>query len=58
MAISRSFDKKAPSQRPVDYFNCVPFGGARGLKHEPVPDQNKSGPLREKIFGRKDLSKK
>jgi hypothetical protein len=58
MAVSRSFDKKAPSQNPVKFFECEQFGGARGLKHQPVPDKIASGPVREKIYGRPDLSKK
>lgn len=59
MAISRSFSKKAPSQNPVAFFECKQHGGAEPStsKNQSVPDKLSSGPQREKIYGRKDLSK-
>lgn len=57
MAISKSHSKKAPNQNPVDFYKSTQFGGATGKATQRVPDQLKGGPMREKIFGRKDLSK-
>ena len=54
MAVSRTINKKAPSQQPVDFFACKQQGGAYG-KAEKVGDKLKSGEMREKIWGRKSL---
>ena len=56
MAVSRSSTKKAPSQNPVDTFKCVQQGGTDG-RAQRVPDKLSGGPQREKIYGRKNLSK-
>ena len=56
MAVSRSHSKKEPSQNPVSFFECQQQGGTHG-KPTRVPDKLKSGTMREKIYGRKDLSK-
>jgi len=56
MAISRGFSKKAPSQQPVDFFKGQQQGGTHG-KPTRVGDRLQGGPLRETIYGRKDLSK-
>lgn len=52
MAIDRSSHKKAPSQNPVDFAMSKQQGGAYG-KPQNVPDVLKSGPQREKVFGKK-----
>lgn len=58
MAVSRSHTKKSPSQNPVAFFECKQSGGASpGSKGSGVPDKLTSGTQREKIYGRKDLSK-
>jgi hypothetical protein len=56
MAVTRSNEKKAPSQNPVDTFKCVQQGGAHG-KPTKVGDKLQGGPMREQIYGRKTLSK-
>lgn len=56
MAISRGFSKKAPSQQPVDFFKGQQQGGTHG-KPTRVGDRLQGGPLRETIYGRKDLSR-
>lgn len=56
MAISRDISKKAPSQNPVDFYKLQQQGGAQG-KSTRVPDQLTGGPMIEKVFGKKDLSK-
>lgn len=50
MAISRDHAKKQPSQNPVDFYMGKQQGGAYG-KGGSVPDQLKSGPMREKVMG-------
>ncbi len=58
MAISRgAAAKKAPNQNPVDFYQGKQFGGAEGKGAQRVPDKLTSGAQREKIYGRKDLSK-
>jgi hypothetical protein len=59
MAVSRSINKKAPSQNPVDFFECKQHGGADAgtTKAQHVPDKLSSGSQREKIYGRANLSK-
>lgn len=57
MAISRSATKKSPSQNPVAFFEGKQSGGADGKSSYKAPDKLSSGTQREKIFGRKDLSK-
>lgn len=57
MAVSRDSTKKSPSQAPKDFFACEQSGGAHGAKTV-QPDKSASGPLREQIYGRKDLGKK
>ena len=57
MAISREkYDKKAPTQNPVDFFKGETQGGTDG-KAQKIPDKLSGGPVREKIYGRDDLSK-
>ena len=56
MAVSRSIQRKAPSQAPVDFFECKQAGGTHGGTGK-APEKSRSGPLREKIMGRKDLAK-
>lgn len=56
MAVSRSHSKKAPSQQPSDFFKCQQQGGTHG-KPTRVGDRLQGGPVREQIYGRKDLSK-
>lgn len=57
MAVSRSFSKKSPSQNPVKFFEGAQSGGADGKSSYKAPDKLSSGTQREKVFGRKDLSK-
>jgi hypothetical protein len=62
MAVSRTSSKKAPSQSPVDFFNCKQaggsgVGGSTAAVSGKVGDKLKSGPLREKIYGRSNLGK-
>jgi hypothetical protein len=57
MAVARSIQKKSPSQAPADFFSCKQSGGTHGGTAI-MPDKQKSGSLREKIFGRKTLGKK
>ena len=56
MAINRGFSKKAPSQAPTKFFECQQQGGAHGSPTK-VGDRLTDGPMREKIYGRKSLSK-
>lgn len=55
MAISKSHAKKSPSQNPVDFYELKQAGGAEGKNPAKVPDKLKSGAMREKVYGRKDL---
>ena len=59
MAISRTFAKKAPNQRPMDFYACKQNGVSMpkdvGAKSPAIPVRLVSGPMREKIDGRKDL---
>lgn len=54
--ISRSHGKKAPSQNPVAFYKSEQQGGAEG-KPSSVPQKLTGGPMREKIYGRKDLGR-
>ena len=56
MAVTRSSSKKAPSQLPVNFFECKQEGGTHG-KAQRVPDVMKSGKMREAVHGRKNLGK-
>ena len=56
MAISREHSKKAPSQNPTDFYKLQQQGGAQG-KPTRVPDELSGGPMVEKVYGKKDLSK-
>jgi len=56
MAINRGFSKKAPSQAPTKFFECQQQGGAHGSPTK-VGDRLTDGPMREKIYGRKSLSR-
>ena len=51
MAISKDHAKKQPSQNPVDFYMCKQSGGPYG-KAGSVPDQLKSGAMREKVMGK------
>jgi hypothetical protein len=50
MAISRSHDKKSPSQNPTSFYKGEQQGGAYG-KATSVPDKLTGGPMREKVYG-------
>jgi hypothetical protein len=54
MAISKSHDKKSPSQNPVAFFKMEQQGGAYG-KPTKVGDMLTGGPMNEKIMGRPNL---
>jgi hypothetical protein len=56
MAMKIKSGKKAPSQNPVSFYQGDDKGGAYG-KPEAVPDRLPSGPMREKLYGRPNLSK-
>lgn len=56
MAVSRSHSKKAPTQAPTPFFECQQQGGTHG-KPTTVGDRLRSGTMREKVYGRKNLSK-
>lgn len=56
MAMSRTHGKKSPSQNPVAFFGCKQSGGSKGGTGK-VADKLSSGSQREKIYGRKNLSK-
>ena len=56
MAVSRDIERKAPSQSPQDFFQCEQSGGAHGSTSK-APEKSTSGPLREKIYGKPELSK-
>jgi hypothetical protein len=56
MAISKTHGKKAPSQNPVDFFKLQQQGGKYGQPTK-VGDKLTGGPMRELIFGRKNLGK-
>lgn len=54
MAISKTHDKKSPTQNPVDFYQSKQFGGAPGgSSKKSVPDQLSGGPMREKVMGNK-----
>lgn len=54
MAVSRSHDKKSPTQSPVDFYKSKQFGGAPGgSQKQSVPDQLTGGPQRENVLGKK-----
>lgn len=55
MAVSRSHDKKSPSQNPVGFYKLEQQGGAYG-KPTKVGDTLSGGPMMEKIYGRPNLS--
>lgn len=58
MGISRKHaSKKSPSQNPVDFYHCKEHGGTHGHPMEKVGDVLKSGAMKEKVMGRKNLSK-
>lgn len=57
MAVSKSSSKKAPNQNPTAFFKLEQHGGAFGRSAQKVPDVLKGGPMREQVYGRKDLSK-
>jgi hypothetical protein len=56
MAVTKSMPKKAPTQNPVDFYQLKQQGGTHGVPTK-VGDTLKSGAMREKIYGRKSLSK-
>lgn len=56
MAISQDHSKKAPSQNPTDFYKLQQQGGAQG-KATRVGDTLSGGPMVEKIYGNKSLSK-
>ena len=56
MAVSRDMPKKAPTQNPVEFFECKQQGGTHSTPTR-IPDVLKSGKMREEVYGRKTLSK-
>ena len=56
MAVSRDMPKKAPTQNPVEFFECKQQGGTHGTPTR-IPVVLKSGKMREEVYGRKTLSK-
>ncbi len=56
MAVTRVQTRKAPSQAPTAFFECKQSGGAHGATGK-APEVSKSGPMREKIYGKKALAK-
>lgn len=54
--ISKSHAKKSPTQAPTAFYKSEQQGGAHG-KPTKVGDKLTGGPMREQIYGRKDLSK-
>lgn len=56
MAVSKSHDKKSPNQNPVDFYKSEQAGGADGKSKQRVPDKLSGGPMREKVYGKKELS--
>ena len=57
MAVSKTHAKKSPNQNPTDFYKSQQFGGAEGKSTQSVGDKLKGGPMREQIYGRKDLGK-
>ncbi len=57
MAISKTHAKKSPTQNPTDFYKSKQSGGAEGKGGGRVPDKLSGGPMREQIYGRKDLGK-
>lgn len=57
MAVSRSHSKKSPNQAPTAFYKSEQYGGAEGKTSQKVGDKLKGGPMREQIYGRKDLGK-
>jgi hypothetical protein len=56
MAVTRSIQRKAPSQAPTAYFECKQSGGAHGGTGK-APEKSTSGAMRERVWGKKALSK-
>lgn len=56
MAVSRTMSRKAPSQAPTAFFECKQSGGAHGGTGK-AAEKSTSGAMREKIYGKKALSK-
>ena len=56
MAMSRNIPRKAPSQAPTDFFMLKQSGGTHGATTS-APEKSKSGPMREKIWGKASLKK-
>ena len=56
MSVSRSHDKKSPSQNPVSFFKCQDGEGPYGRPGK-VGDMLSGGPMREKIMGNPMLSR-
>jgi len=57
MAVSKSHEKKSPSQNPTSFYKSEQQGGAYGMPQK-VGDTLTGGPMREKIYGNKKLSGK
>ena len=56
MGISRSHDKKSPTDNPTDYFKLDAPGSTYGTGKS-VPDELSGGPTRELIMGNPNLSR-
>lgn len=56
MAISRTIPRKAPTQKPNDFYACKQQGGAHGSP-QGIPLELPSAPMEEKILGRPNLNK-
>lgn len=57
VAISKTHSKKSPNQNPTDFYKLQQTGGAEGKGAQKVGDKLTGGPMREQIYGRKDLAK-
>ena len=53
MAISRSHQKKSPTQTPTSFYKLEQKGGAEGKSADKVGDKLSGGPQRERIYGGK-----
>ena len=55
MAVSRSHAPKSPSQSPTDFYKSKQQGGAYGSPSGDKGNKQSSGPMREKVDGKKGL---
>jgi hypothetical protein len=59
MPISKTHAKKSPTQNPASFYKMEnrSFGGPEGKSTQKVGDKLTGGPMREKIMGKKSLSR-